>query len=85
VNPKIAGTRHRRPGAYGWSAESSGTRVDRLPFPTAVPTDPLTYRLYEIVNVYGSTIKEVIYEEFADGIMSAIDFTMELSREPDPH
>lgn len=85
MNAKIAGTRHGKPGAYGWSAESSGTRVDRLPFPMAVPTDPITNRLYEIVNVYGGTIKEVIYEECADGIMSAIDFTMELSREPDPH
>jgi cyanate lyase len=52
--------------------------------PTAVPTDPLIYRWYEIVNVYGTTIKELIHEEFGDGIMSAIDFTLELSREPDP-
>ena len=53
--------------------------------PTAVPTDPLIYRLYEIVNVYGTTIKELIHEEFGDGIMSAIDFTMEIERVPDPH
>jgi len=52
--------------------------------PTAVPTDPLIYRWYEVVNVYGTTIKELIHEEFGDGIMSAIDFTMEISREPDP-
>jgi cyanate lyase len=52
--------------------------------PTAVPTDPLIYRWYEIVNVYGSTIKELIHEEFGDGIMSAIDFKMDISREPDP-
>ncbi len=51
---------------------------------TAVPTDPLIYRWYEIVNVYGTTIKELIHEEFGDGIMSAIDFTMDISREPDP-
>ena len=43
--------------------------------PTAVPTDPLIYRWYEIVNVYGTTIKELIHEEFGDGIMSAIDFS----------
>jgi cyanate lyase len=49
--------------------------------PTAVPTDPLIYRWYELVNVYGSTIKELIHEEFGDGIMSAIDFDMDLSRE----
>ena len=50
--------------------------------PTAVPTDPLIYRWYEIVNVYGATIKELIHEEFGDGIMSAIDFSMDISREP---
>lgn len=52
--------------------------------PTAVPTDPLIYRWYEIVNVYGSTIKELIHEEFGDGIMSAIDFSMDIQRENDP-
>ena len=52
--------------------------------PTAVPTDPLIYRWYEIVNVYGATIKELIHEEFGDGIMSAIDFSMDIAREPDP-
>jgi cyanate lyase len=50
--------------------------------PTAVPTDPLIYRWYEIVNVYGTTIKELIHEEFGDGIMSAIDFSMDIAREP---
>ena len=52
--------------------------------PTAVPTDPLIYRWYEVVNVYGTTIKELIHEEFGDGIMSAIDFSMNIQREPDP-
>ena len=52
--------------------------------PTAVPTDPLVYRLYELVNVYGITMKELIHEEFGDGIMSAIDFSMDIQREPDP-
>ena len=52
--------------------------------PTAVPTDPLIYRWYEIVSVYGMTIKELIHEEFGDGIMSAIDFSMDIVREPDP-
>ncbi|MDB5860288.1 MAG: cynS [Ramlibacter sp.] len=52
--------------------------------PTAVPTDPLIYRWYEIVSVYGTTLKELIHEEFGDGIMSAIDFSMDLTREPDP-
>jgi len=52
--------------------------------PTAVPTDPLIYRFYELVSVYGTTFKELIHEEFGDGIMSAIDFKMDLSREADP-
>jgi len=53
--------------------------------PTPVPTDPLIYRFYELVNVYGSTFKELIHEEFGDGIMSAIDFKMDLKREADPN
>ena len=52
--------------------------------PTAVPTDPLIYRWYEMVNVYGTTIKELIHEEFGDGIMSAIDFSMDIARQADP-
>jgi len=52
--------------------------------PTAVPTDPLIYRFYELINVYGTTLKALIHEEFGDGIMSAIDFSMDLQREPDP-
>lgn len=52
--------------------------------PTAVPTDPLLYRFYELINVYGTTIKSLIHEEFGDGIMSAIDFSMDIQREPDP-
>jgi len=50
--------------------------------PTQVPTDPLIYRFYELVSVYGTTFKELIHEEFGDGIMSAIDFKMDLKREP---
>jgi cyanate lyase len=53
--------------------------------PSAVPTDPLIYRWYEIVSVYGSTIKELIHEEFGDGIMSAIDFKMDIQRQADPN
>ena len=51
--------------------------------PTAVPTDPLIYRFYELVQVYGTTWKSLIQEEFGDGIMSAIDFDMKLERQPD--
>jgi cyanate lyase len=49
-----------------------------------VPTDPLIYRLYEIVGVYGETIKEVIHEKFGDGIMSAIDYHMHIDKEENP-
>lgn len=49
-----------------------------------VPTDPLIYRLYEIVGVYGPTLKEVIQEKFGDGIMSAIDFSMDIQKVEDP-
>ena len=52
--------------------------------PTPVPTDPLIYRFYELIMVYGTSIKELIHEEFGDGIMSAIDFSMDIQREPDP-
>ncbi len=51
--------------------------------PTAIPTDPLIYRFYELLLVYGTTWKELIGEEFGDGIMSAIDFDMTLERQPD--
>ncbi|MBG1244551.1 cyanase [Nostoc sp. NZL] len=49
-----------------------------------VPTDPLIYRFYEIMQVYGFPIKEVIQEKFGDGIMSAIDFTLDIEKEEDP-
>src|SRR5690348_4362122 len=52
--------------------------------PRVVPTDPLIYRFYELIQVYGTTWKELIQEEFGDGIMSAIDFDMEMERKPDP-
>ena len=52
--------------------------------PSVVPTDPLIYRFYELVQVYGTTWKELIQEEFGDGIMSAIDFDMAIERQPDP-
>lgn len=49
-----------------------------------VPTDPLIYRFYEIMQVYGMPLKEVIHEKFGDGIMSAIDFTLDVEKEEDP-
>jgi cyanate lyase len=49
-----------------------------------IPTDPLLYRFYEILAVYGLTLKDVIQEKFGDGIMSAIDFTMDVQKQADP-
>jgi len=67
-------------------SESEARWLQVVPYkgslPTAVPTDPLIYRFYELISVYGSTFKELIHEEFGDGIMSAIDFKMDLHREP---
>jgi cyanate lyase len=51
---------------------------------SAVPVDPTIYRFYELVQVYGTTWKELIHEEFGDGIMSAIDYEVSLERMPDP-
>ena len=68
-------------------SEQDGDILQSIPYrgslPGAVPTDPLIYRFYELVMVYGTTWKELIQEEFGDGIMSAIDFDMTLERQPD--
>ena len=68
--------------------ETEAKMLNEVPYrgslPTSVPTDPLIYRFYELVNVYGTTFKELIQEEFGDGIMSAIDFEMEMERLPNP-
>lgn len=52
--------------------------------PTSIPTDPFVYRFYEIMQVYGVAMKQVTQEEFGDGIMSAIDFSIDVEREADP-
>jgi cyanate lyase len=52
--------------------------------PTAVPTDPTIYRFYEALQVYGPALKELIHEQFGDGIMSAINFSLSLERRPHP-
>ena len=49
-----------------------------------VPTDPLIYRFYEIMLVYGMPLKTIIHEKFGDGIMSAIDFTLDVEKEENP-
>jgi cyanate lyase len=73
-------------GALGLDGRVS-TTLQRFPHKTwerPVPTDPVIYRWYEMLNVYGETIKELIHEKFGDGIMSAIDFTMNIDRQADP-
>jgi cyanate lyase len=72
---------------FGLPAEAAAilrTEPHRGNLDSAIPSDPTIYRFYELVSVYGSTLKELIHEEFGDGIMSAIDFRMNLEREPDP-
>ena len=72
--------------ALGLPTEVS-TALQEFPhknFDKLVPTDPVIYRLYEIVGVYGETIKQIIHEKFGDGIMSAIDFSMHIEKIPDP-
>jgi cyanate lyase len=49
-----------------------------------VPTDPLIYRFYEIMQVYGMALKDVVHEKFGDGIMSAIDFELDVAKQTDP-
>ena len=76
----------RAAGLFGLDADET-LMLQEVPYrgslPTAVPTDPLIYRFYELVQVYGTTWKELIQEEFGDGIMSAIDFDMAIERQPD--
>jgi len=50
----------------------------------SVPVDPLIYRFHEITQVYGTSLKEIIHEMFGDGIMSAIDFEIDIQKKPDP-
>jgi len=72
---------------FGLDAEGTAL-LQEVPYrgslPPGPPTDPLVYRFYELVQVYGTTWKELIQEEFGDGIMSAIDFEMSIERQPDP-
>jgi cyanate lyase len=56
----------------------------RAGLPTAVPTDPTIYRFYEALQVYGGALKELIHEQFGDGIMSAINFSLDIQRKPHP-
>ena len=72
---------------FGLSADEAAL-LEEIPYrgslPPGPPTDPLIYRFHELVQVYGTTWKELIQEEFGDGIMSAIDFDMTMERQSDP-
>jgi cyanate lyase len=72
--------------ALGLGSEMAGelTECPVKGFGPVVPTDPLIYRFYEILQVYGMPMKAVIHEKFGDGIMSAIDFSIDVDREVDP-
>jgi cyanate lyase len=61
-----------------------GLQPERGALGAAVPVDPTIYRFYEVLQVYGPTIKELIHEQFGDGIMSAINFRMQVARVSDP-
>jgi cyanate lyase len=72
--------------ALGLSPEVS-TALQACPHKSwdkTIPTDPLIYRLYEVVGVYGDTLKALVHEKFGDGIMSALDFTMHVDKEENP-
>ncbi len=58
---------------------------ERGSLPEIPPTDPTHYRFYELVSTYATTLKAIINEKFGDGIMSAIDFTMDIDRVPNPN
>ena len=83
-----ARSRPSAPPRCSASSQEEKLLLQEVPYrgslPAAVPTDPLIYRFYELVQVYGTTWKELIQEEFGDGIMSAIDFDMTIERQPDP-
>jgi cyanate lyase len=68
----------------GSSVSAALQRFPHKTWPQTIPTDPVIYRWYEMIGVYGETIKELIHEKFGDGIMSAIDFTMNIDKQEDP-
>ena len=73
--------------ALGLDSETAAVLCEPLlkgSLEASVPVDPLIYRFYEIMQVYGMPLKAVIQEKFGDGIMSAIDFTLDVEKEADP-
>ena len=73
--------------ALGLDSETAAVLCEPLlkgSLEASVPVDPLIYRFYEIMQVYGMPLKAVIQEKFGDGIMSAVDFTLDVEKEADP-
>jgi cyanate lyase len=85
---KLTPDQAKKAGALLGLSAAEQKMLSEVPYrgslPPGPPTDPLIYRFYELVQVYGTTWKELIQEEFGDGIMSAIDFDMTMERLPDP-
>jgi cyanate lyase len=85
---KLTETEAERIAALLDLSSTEKTLLTEVPYrgslPALPPTDPLIYRFYELVQVYGTTWKALIEEEFGDGIMSAIDLDMAMERQPDP-
>jgi cyanate lyase len=83
---KLPKAQAKKAAALFGLSEAEERMLNEAPYrgslPSLPPTDPLIYRFYELVSVYGTTWKELIQEEFGDGIMSAIDFDMSLERLP---
>lgn len=85
---KLTKPQAERAAALFGLSDGEKAMLNEVPYrgslPDMPPTDPLIYRFYELVIVYGTTFKELIQEEFGDGIMSAIDFDMTMERLPHP-
>jgi cyanate lyase len=81
---KLRPEQAERAGTLFGLDEDEQRLLQEIPYRGSLPTVPLIYRFYELVQVYGTTWKELIQEEFGDGIMSAIDFDMAIERQPDP-
>ena len=83
---KLPKAQAKKAAALFGLSEAEERMLNEAPYrgslPSLPPTDPQIYRFYELVSVYGTTWKELIQEEFGDGIMSAIDFDMSLERQP---
>lgn len=88
VASALNGQQHVPPEVASKFAQALGVSEEDVEVLTQHPykgeTDPVIYRLQEIVDVYGPSIKEVIHEKFGNGIMSAIDFTINIDKQEDP-